>query len=352
MPVMRFRVLSALLAASVLGGHALAQSMPVPPKTPDKTRVMTYNIQWFHRGDSLERVNNIKSVIKNINPDVIGFQEIEGKAAIMQVLDESEWTIGFKDLPEEFQEVGIAVKKPYRLESYEFVFDTQHLDYPFPGKRDVLKCVLRNPKGVQFIVYVHHMKSRSGGRMQTDAQRCMAAGMLASYIANQNDKNVVVMGDFNDAPNDRSANILESGDVLAKAGIRGEYKLLANLTEDIFEKDYVTIGLHSMYNGQPGVNAKVVGAKAENDRLRDRDYRFPQDVKITQTFFDQIFASPSIFARGTDCRVYDGEDAFRGLPGRVRVMENQQTGARSVEYTENGTLASDHLPVYADITVQ
>lgn len=344
---MKWGRISFVASCLSIAALAIAQT-PVPSTPSDHTRLMTYNIQWFHQNVSEGRLTNLKSVLKNVNPDIVGVQEVEGRAAVRKMFD-NDWQIGIADLPEEFQEVGIAVKRPFQLVSYELVFTGKPLDYAFPGHRDVLRAVIKMPSEKELVVYVHHMKSRSGGRLQTDPQRQMAAGMLASYIKWRGDQNVIVLGDMNDAPNDRTSNILESGDINAKAGDEKNFNLLANLTQELAEKDYITFDLHSLYFGEPGVKAIVPGAKEDNDRLRDRDYRFPQDVKIPQAFFDQIFCSPNIYARGAKALVYDGEDALKGLGGRVKVSEDQKTGARSVEYLEEGSRASDHLPVYADI---
>lgn len=344
------KVLRASIAALTLlaSGFVCAQT-PFPVATSESTRVMTYNIQWFHAGDDVIRIANIKQILADVKPNIVCVQEIEGKSALQQVFDSS-WQIGIMDLPEEFQETGIAVRRPYVLESYDLVFRGKELDFAFPGSRDLFRSVIKTPAGKTLVVYSHHMKSRSGGRLQTDAQRQMAAGMIASYIENKKDENVILAGDMNDAPNDACANILESGNVLAKGGDEKKYDLLANLTEELSDNDYVSIGLHDLYTGG-GISAKVTGAKADNDRLRGKDYRFPADVKVPQTFFDQIFCSPNLYARGGKAYVYDHAPALKGTRGRVKVSENATTGARTVEYLEKGSLASDHLPVFADIQI-
>ncbi len=349
MPRTAFRAALFALCASMLVGSATAQNR-IPAKEADTTRMMTYNIQWFHNGDNPERIANLKTVLTNVAPDIVGVQEVEGRAALRQVFD-SQWTIGMLDDPQEFQELGIAVRKPYQLESYEMLFTGPELDYAFPGKRDVLRAVVKTPQGNTLVVYVNHFKSRSGGRLSTDLQRQMAAGMLASYIAYKKDENVVLMGDFNDSPNDAMANILESGNILAKGGEPNEYTLLANTVESLWEQDYVTIGLHDLFFGDP-ISPIVKGAKEDNDRLRGRDYRFPQDVKVTQTMMDQILVSPKLWARQVKSYVYVGNEAVKGLPGRVQVSEDERTGARTVKYLEKGTRASDHVPVVADIKLR
>lgn len=349
---MRFSFLRIGAFLATLSVMALGMAQTTVPAQPQGTvRVMTYNIQWFHQGDGLERIKNLKEVMAEIRPNVLGFQETQGRAAIMQILDDT-WNVGIIDDADEPQKLGIAVKAPYKLVDWEMLFTSPALNFAFPGKRDVLRATVETPQGLRMSVYVLHQKSRSGGRRQTDTQREMAAGIVAGYIAARGDNNAVVMGDMNDAPNDRSMNILESGDVMAKGGPRGEYRLLANLTEELADKDHVTIGMEDLYNGGPAISTIVPGAKAENDRLRGLDYRFPQDVKITQTFFDQILTSPHMLVAGNKAHVYGGVAAMRGLRGRVRVGEDPNTGTRTVQYTEKGTLASDHLPVFADVTLR
>lgn len=320
-------------------------------KASGKTRVMTYNLEWFNQGASEERLANIRSVLQNTAPDIVGLQEIEGKAALLKVFPASEWELALLDDPQEFQEVALAVRKPYKIEGWEMVFPGQELDYAFPGKRDLLKVTVRTPNGKKLVVYVNHKKSRSGGRMQTDNQREMAAALISAYIAHAGDANVVYLADANDSPWDRSTNILESGNVLAKAGANNDYSVLFNPTDALYAEDWTTIGVHSLYFGEAGVSAKVPGAREDNERLRGIDYRYPADVKVLQTFFDQVLVSPTLAAMGVTARVYDGEDALRGLRGRVRVNTDQQSGRRTVEYTEQGTIASDHVPVFADIQI-
>lgn len=340
-----------LLAFSAIAGGLGQSGGAVRAKQADYTRVMTYNIQWFHARAGDQRVANIRAILDKVQPDIVGVQEVEGRAAMGRLFG-SEWQVGMLDDPGEFQELGIAVRRPYRLESFGMLFTGEALNYAFPGKRDALRAVVRTPGGETLVVYVLHQKSRSGGRLQTDAQREMAAGLLAGYIAAAREENVVVMGDLNDAPNDRSVNILESGDLMAEGGPRGEYRILANATEELHEQDWTTLGVNDLFFGEPGVSARVRGAKADNDRLRGRDYRFPQDVQVRQVFFDQILVSPRLWARGVSAQVFDGVEALRGLRGRVRVSEDERTGARTVQYLEEGTLASDHLPVWADVRLR
>lgn len=318
-------------------GNAGAQ----PGRPEGVVRVATYNVQWFSEDANPGRVSHLKSVLKQVNADVIGFQEIQSKRALDQILG-SEWEIGIKDDPSENQEPAIAVRKPLSLVSAETVFPDPALDEFFPGKRDVLRCVVQTRDEKQLVVYVVHMKSRRGGRLTTDHQRIGACGLLAAYIhARSDEQNVIVLGDFNDSPSDQSVNILETGDLMAKAG-PDQPKLLVNLTEPLEAKDYVT---ESFYEAG-GANPVVKGAKADNDRLRGKDYQYPQDVNVKQAFFDQILASTQLAKGAGTPKIYAGSDAVTGSPGSTAVTDGK------ADYKEKGDLASDHLPVFVDLLVR
>lgn len=307
-------------------------------------RAMTYNIQWFAENENPQRIANLKSVMTNIKPDIVALQEIQSRRALAQIFD-SNWEFVIKDDPAQQQELAIAVRRPFKIESWELIFDSKTLDEGFPGNRDVLKAVVRTPDNDLVTVYSVHLKSRRGGRKSTDFQRQMQAGMLASYIAAKNERNAIVLGDFNDAPNDAAPNILETGDLLAKGGPTTP-RLMVNLTDPLNDKDYVTIGLSRLFQGQD-LNPIVPGARADNDRLRGQDYEFPRDVRVQQSFFDNILVSMGLRATSGQAVVYARADSIRGRGGRVTV--NDQTGA--VTYEQKGDRASDHQPVYFDFTI-
>lgn len=330
----------ALVSWALLSGKADAQETA-------GLRVMTYNIQWFSEDANPERLANLRKVVAECAPTIVGVQEVQSKKALRQVFGDG-WEIGMVDDPKEQQEVGIAVKKPYVLVSSDVVFPSPNLDSFFPGRRDVLRAVVQTPSGESLTVYVVHMKSRRGGRMSTDWQRESACGLLASYIAGQrNEPNVVVLGDFNDAPDDRSLNILESGDLLAKAGDNAaSQRLLVNVTAPLAAEDGVTIGMSDLFLGE-ALPPKVAGAAADNARLRGQDYRFPQDVKVPQAFFDNVLASLALAARVKGARVHSSVAALQGSKGRTTVADDG-----SVTYDDKGDLASDHLPVVVDISAK
>jgi endonuclease/exonuclease/phosphatase family metal-dependent hydrolase len=332
-----------LIVAPPKNGRAQESAVSAAPR---QIRLATYNLEWFSEDANPQRIANLKSVLANVKADVIGLQEVQSLKALRQILGD-EWQIGIKDEPKEFQELAIAVRKPLRLESWEMVFPGPALDLAFPGGRDVIRAVVVPPSGKRLVVYVCHMKSRRGGRANTDFQREMAAGLLAAYVRGRRDEPlVVVLGDMNDAPDDVSLNILETGNLFAKGGRApsGE-RILINLAEPLYDQDHVSFGLEGLFNGEP-IEAKVEGAKAENEKWRGKNPSYPDDLVVTQILFDQILVSPALAQTLIgQAKVYSGSDALRGQGGRVIVEEN----GSKVTYQEKGDQASDHLPVYADV---
>lgn len=339
------QALSVIAAIALIAGGQFAYSKNAKKSLgPIDIRVAAYNIGWYSENSNPKRNENLKSVISNLKAEVIALEEIQSRAALSQIFDNN-WQIGIADEESEDQEVAIAVKKPNKLISSELIFKGEKFDYAFPGKRDLLRSVVELPNGTQLVFYTVHMKSRSGGRLQTDAQREMGAGLIAGYIAGQKDENSIVLGDFNDSPSDRSLSIFETGNLKAEAGHDGRKgPFLANLFEDLNDKDAVSFDLYSYYTDED-LEPYIKGAKADNDRLRGKEFRFPQDVKVPQILFDQILVSPRL-AIGAKAGVYAKADALRGDPGK----QTRNAEGRAV-YRYKGSLASDHLPVYADLTV-
>ncbi len=317
-----------------------------PIENPNAMRVMTYNMEWFGENANPGRISNIQSVLNNTNPHIVAFEEVQSELAVKQVFG-GEWQIGIKDNPNEDQETGIAVKKPFILESSDTVFPDETLNAAFPGGRDVLRATVKSPSGGTYTFYVLHMKSRGGGgRLQTDRQREMAAKLLAEYIRKKGENNVVVLGDFNDCPDDVSVNILETGDPSTRGGrAKTPGPLLFNLCEKLYDQDAVTHGLSDKFR-QNEIPATVKGAKKENEQWRGKEYSFPADVRVEQILFDQILVSPNLAKVASETKIYSKVDALRGSIGRVR-----KNGDGHAEYLEKGTRASDHLPVYVDFAM-
>lgn len=318
----------------VLESQCGTEASVVPLK--EGLRVATWNVMFLDEDVPDERLANLASVIRNLNADIIAFQEVSNVASLRAILP-----VGYEvAMAAEVgsQNLALAVREPLEIQAAAgALFEGAPYDEAFPDYRDPLRVYVATPSGVQLAVYVVHLKSRRGGRRQTDYQRIAGASLLAGWIRARGEQNVILLGDFNDTPDDASLNILETGDLLAVGRMENEEdRFLVNLCEPLFARDMVTMEVHTLFHGSP-IQPAVRGARKENDRWRGKDYTYPNDLAIVQTMFDQILVSKALadVVVGGEARIYAGADALRGLKGS----------------RGEGTLASDHLPVFADFRI-
>ncbi len=332
-PLVAFLLVSAgtfLVLESQCGTEVSA----VPPK--EGLRVATWNVMFLDEDVPDERLANLASVIRNLNADIIAFQEVSDVGSLRAILP-ADYEVAMTT-ERGSQNLALAVRAPLEIQAAPTaLFEGASYDEAFPDSRDPLRVYVATPSGAQLAVYVVHLKSRRGGRRQTDYQRVAGASLLAGWIRARGEQNVILLGDFNDTPDDASLNILETGDLLAVGRMENEEeRFLVNLCEPLFARDMVTMEVYALYRGSP-IQPAVRGARKENDRWRGKDYTYPNDLVIVQTMFDQILVSKALadVVVGGEARIYAGADALRGLKGS----------------RGEGTLASDHLPVFADFRI-
>jgi len=319
----------ALMALWVLAAPAWAQQ---------KVRVATYNIKFLNASIPEERANRIKEVIKKLDADVIGLQEIDDRAALERVFSKDDWYLVIDDKSKQKQDLAVAVRKPFKVVNLkgdpknnqsagdgDFLFPEKTLESEFPDRRDVLVVEVQIPQegNKTFFVMVHHAKSRLTGRNNTEPRRMAAARMMLKALETQYDeKNFVLLGDFNDNGDDRSLNILETGDPFAAVMMEEtEGPFLINLCEPLLKENRVSHGRRE---------TDIVGGKINTVDPNSRKRNFD--------------------AHGTD--INTGDILFENMLIPVHMKGNSTSPARVFD-DPSGVLggakrASDHLPVYAD----
>lgn len=339
--------IAAALIAVALAAYGvrvwLGRGAETPPPVEGTYRIASWNLGWMLEEVGEARCARVRSVVEQLSPHVLAIQEVESKAAALRVLPTG-YEVTMIDDPREEQELALAVRKPFRLvgEAEMHYAESRH-DDAFPSRRNTISVLVDGPGGERFRFYVVHYKSRSGGRLETDAARVGASRLLLDLMRSRNDNQVVVLGDFNDTPGDRSVNVLESGEYNPAGDDPHPGRHLVNLFQPLYEADYVSQGFFRAYRGSVA-EPVMRGASADNERLRGVDYRFPRDVKVTQALFDQILVSPGLSARVASVGVFVSETALKGTPTEVR-----QRSDDTWDVARQGTLPSDHLPVFADI---
>lgn len=340
-----------LIAAGAMLAALQSECGPQPEVAPKKgLRIVAYNLDWMNEGISFAREGHLRSVVKNLNPDILALEEVQSKRSLRRFLGD-EWKICMVDDPKEDQEMAIAYREPLRLiEGPTLLFSGPQFDDAFPARRDLLRAVLQTPGGNRLEIYAVHMKSRGGpgGRRGTDSTRIKAARLLLGEIRKRNATNVAVLGDFNDTPDDVSVTILETGNPGAAGGMvdkTGPY--LFDLMAGLNARDFVSQGVRDLYRGV-SFEPQIRGAREENDKWRGKDYRFPDDLAIVQALFDQILVSPALVKEQIgEAGIYCGKDAVEGDVSSVH-----KTSRGATVYESQGSLASDHLPVYADFALK
>lgn len=304
--------------------------------------VATYNIYFLDDGISAERKANLETVLAGLDADVIAFQEINNPAALKNILSD-DYAVVMLDDPEEVHDLALAVRQPLAVHSARLLFTDPAHDYEFPRSRDILEVRVM-AHGRELVFLVHHAKSRSGGRMQTDERREGASVKLVQYIREKlAGESVILLGDFNDNPDDRSLNILETGDPQALGGIDdGPDAFLHNVTEPLAARDIVSYGYGYLFDSLatdtfPRV---VAGARAENLKWMGKPHDYRTDVVIKAVLLDQILVSADLAPLVRAVDVYNGTAAIFGDRSRIRFTDN------GLVYTFRGTQASDHVPVW------
>lgn len=311
-------------------------------KGPDGTvaRVMTYNIQYLNvkaAGDG-NRIEKLRTIISDIKPTVVAVQEVADRAAMELVFPKTDWLIVIDDDGRDRQDVAFAVRRPWKLngiaddldaDDENFLAEGQKNESFFPNRRDALFINVETPDGAEVFTAVNvHAKARVGGRAKTEPRRNGASrALVEAFRGELKGKNIVLMGDFNDAPDDVSLNILESGNPSALAGSSpAPAEFMVNLAQPLWEQNMATLGAEvTRLDRESGlINNVFTDARERNSKGRGRD------THTGPIMFDQILVSKDL--------------ADSVVPGSTQIYR-KPIALEGVGFSR----ASDHLPLYVDI---
>ena len=165
-----------------------------------------------------DKTDRLAKVIDELgHPEIMGLAEIENRKVLSDLCRKIDskrrpYLITHFDSPDPR---GIDVALLHR-DPWEFVSsDTLSVQGYSPDlwrSRDILHVTLKNRQGVQLHVFVNHWPSRSGGVQESEPKRLAASRRLSAglkeLLIREPDARIVVMGDFNDLPEDRSMKLL------------------------------------------------------------------------------------------------------------------------------------------------
>jgi predicted extracellular nuclease len=174
-----------------------------------------------------KKLNDLSKVISSAEneklPDVVGLVEVENRKVLEDLISIPALKSGaYGIVHEESQDKrGIEVALIYRKTRFKY---EGHVKIPvaFPydstdRTRDILYVYGKAPDGIQIHFFVNHWTSRTGGEKETENKRMYCAVALRRSIdlllSRDTKARIVIMGDFNDEPTNRSImNVLQASD--------------------------------------------------------------------------------------------------------------------------------------------
>lgn len=207
------------------------------------------------------KLNNIYKVIVAVGkwnpPAIIGLCEIENKKVLNDLINNTplvkfEYKIIHEDSPDRRGiDVGLLYLEDFfRPISYEAI-PIHFPDNPDSKTRDILYIKGIANKTDTLNIFVNHWPSRWGGQLESENRRVFVASVLKSKVDSifqiNPESNVIITGDFNDYPDNKSiSNVLNAKQEFDTI----ENGQLYNLSAHLFKTK--NIGTHK-YQGEWGV---------------------------------------------------------------------------------------------------
>lgn len=159
------------------------------------------------------KLDNLAQVINGMNqgegPDILGLEEIENEDVLRDLVDRltvKSYGIVHVDSPDPR---GIDTAMLFNRKRFALLETHAHkVPLKWGETRDILHGILEDRDGENLHVLVNHWPSRGGGTAESEQRRVIAARALARAIERVYQREpaarIVILGDFNDEPSDRS----------------------------------------------------------------------------------------------------------------------------------------------------
>jgi len=177
-----------------------------------KGELKDWDIDVLHR-----KLDNLITIISKFNegkgPDLLGVCEVENGFVIDLLIEKLKTSVnrnyGFV-ISDGQDKRGIDTVLVYDIDLYSPEPETFSLRIiKRNSTRDLFQVQLNTMSGNQLVCILNHWPSRSGGKFESQPYRIMVAENLAYWIERiyeelGDDTSILLMGDFNDEPYDRS----------------------------------------------------------------------------------------------------------------------------------------------------
>ncbi len=294
------------------------------PNTKDDRFVPGSDLHWDTKKYE-QKLHNLARVIKSIRgnglPSVLGLSEVENKKVIEDLLALPEmkgsgYKVIHKDSPDER---GLDEALLYDPAQFKLV-TSKYVNLRFPGNGYYTSAYFLYVKGITagndtLHIFLNHWISRWKGKEVTEIYRVYTAEKIRSMVEDifNNDPraNIIIAGDFNDNPDDKS---IEKALKALRPQKTIQRRSLYNLALKPYEK-----GRGTVYNGQ-------------------------------WDMFDQIIVSTSMLTGDNGLQVTSSEQTIVEHDWMMKKSNGVLIPYRTATNKYLGGY-SDHLPVYIRIRI-
>ncbi len=283
------------------------------PKSKNAWNSKKYKVKLNHIAQTFA------ALLDTIQPLVIGMSEVENHKVLEDLIAQpalKKFNLGIihHDSPDER---GVDVAMLYNQEAIRVAFDaTLKVEFPFDENdktRDILYVKTYVNEGEPVWFFVNHWPSRRGGKDDTENKRLYAAKVLKDKIENiylgEHFARVMVMGDFNDNPHDKS--LVSLGNLANKSKVEP----MINLMKPLEDKKEFTL------------------------KYKDESDIFDQFI-VSQNLLDK---KNPYFVRNSSAYIFSPSFLLFNHPKNGIIPNRTYANGR---WTGG---YSDHLPVYCDI---
>ena len=173
---------------------------------------------YYRYNKKLNSIFKVISAVGSFNkpPDVIGFAEVENHQVLYDLctktpLEKFEYKIVHFESPD-FRGIDVGlIYNPAKITVInKTALPVKNPDNINWATRDILYISFTTETADTFHLFVNHWPSRRGGVEKSESKRILAAQTLRKSIDSLYNKhicpNIIIMGDFNDEPNNNSIN--------------------------------------------------------------------------------------------------------------------------------------------------
>lgn len=267
-----------------------------------------------------KKLNDLARVISSVNPselpEIAGLCEVENKKVLDDlVLTEQLKTGKYSVIHIEGPDTrGIDVALIYRPDEFTAEYHKAiPVIFPFDSTettRDILYVMGRTKDGEKLHFFVNHWKSRSEGVQETEPRRIYTAVTLRKEIDQlmnkEPDAKIVIMGDLNDEPTNRSIHeMLYANNKRKNANSRELYNLMYDLHNTGNNGSYFYRGSWNMLDhiiiSQPLLKDKS-GYHADFDggKIFRQEWMLYKDAKYNESVPNRTYGGPQYYGGISD----------------------------------------------------